>query len=82
MLYLVGQILLCLLVAAAIGFAAGWLARGIGERSRFQALEGTWRSRVRAVELERAELERQIEDRDESAPAEADEAEDEPEREG
>lgn len=74
MLYLIGQILLCLLLAAAIGFVVGWLVRSIGERSRGQALEGTWRSRLRAVELERAELERRLADGGEQAPAPADEA--------
>jgi hypothetical protein len=76
MLYLIGQILLCLLLAAAVGFVVGWLVRSVGERSRIQALEGTWRSRLRAVELERKELERRVSEPEDAAPEAAAEASD------
>ena len=32
--YLIGQILVCLLIAAVIGFIAGWLVRGLSYRQR------------------------------------------------
>ena len=39
MTYLITQMLLCLLVAFALGFFLGWLLRGVGCRERIAALE-------------------------------------------
>lgn len=51
MLYLVGQIILCLMFTALIGVAVGWLLRGLGAGQQTESVEARWRPRV--VELER-----------------------------
>ena len=69
MLYLIGQILICLCFAGAIGFAVGWLLRGPGSRAEIDAMAGEWRVRESAMrrDMERQreatqDLERRLED--------------------
>ena len=46
MIYLVGQIILCLLFTALIGMTMGWLLRGLGTRRQTETVEARWRARV------------------------------------
>jgi NADH-quinone oxidoreductase subunit E len=54
--YLITQILLCLLLAAAIGLVVGWLIRRFICQKQAQALEAGWAARLSRVETERDEL--------------------------
>ena len=58
MLYLIGQILICLCFAAVIGFAVGWLLRGPGSRDELDTRLEEWRLREGAL---RRDVERQRE---------------------
>ncbi len=71
MAYLIGQILLCLLVAALVGGVVGWLLRGLGQRARQEAQAAEWATRLRVAEGEthevrraRDELARRVDERD------------------
>lgn len=57
MSYLIQQILLCLLIAAIIGFVVGWLLRGISARQREQDQAKEFEQRLR--ELKRKTASRQ-----------------------
>ncbi|MDH3647142.1 MAG: hypothetical protein OER80_10235 [Gammaproteobacteria bacterium] len=52
MIYLVQQIILCLLFTALIGAAMGWLLRGLGAARQTEALEARWRSRIAQIKHE------------------------------
>ena len=71
MLYLVSQILVCLLFTAAIALITGWLLRGAGVRKQLQALERTCareRKRANALEERLATLQNAPASRAEPAP--------------
>jgi predicted flap endonuclease-1-like 5' DNA nuclease len=64
MTYLIGQMLLCLLAAAFLGFLLGWFLRGIGCRERVDALGAELdeaRSRARQWENQAGEAEARAE---------------------
>ncbi len=50
MLYLVGQIILCLLFTLVIGITVGWLLRGLGTSRQTESLEAGWRARLAELE--------------------------------
>ena len=53
MIYLIGEMLLLLLIAAAIGFAAAWVLRGLGQsRAMGEAAAALWSQRLSAAEAE------------------------------
>ena len=54
MLYLVTQIILCLLFTALIGIAVGWLLRGIGSSRHSDMVAAEWRARVAQLESKQA----------------------------
>lgn len=54
MLYLVGQIILCLMFTALVGVAVGWLLRGLGTARQTDAVEARWRARVVQLEQQTA----------------------------
>ncbi|MFQ5995990.1 MAG: hypothetical protein ACE5K1_12980 [Acidiferrobacterales bacterium] len=54
--YLITQVLLCLLIAALIGFVIGWLLRHVICKKQSQALEAGWTAHLRRVQAERDEL--------------------------
>lgn len=54
MLYLVGQIVLCLMFTALVGVAVGWLLRGLGTSRQTEVVEARWRTRVAQLEQDRA----------------------------
>lgn len=47
MIYLAGQIFICLLLVMAIGFLMGWLLRSVGIVRQFTEVEATWKMRLR-----------------------------------
>lgn len=50
MSYLIAQILICLLIAAAIGFLLGWLIRGVFSSRRERLAEERWSDRFEQLE--------------------------------
>ncbi len=51
--YLVTQVVLCLLIAAAIGLVVGWLIRRFICRKQTKELEAGWGARLSRIETER-----------------------------
>ncbi|MEM7282051.1 MAG: hypothetical protein AAF438_10535 [Pseudomonadota bacterium] len=47
MIYLAGQIFVCLVLVLAIGFLMGWLLRSVGIVRQFGEVEATWKMRLR-----------------------------------
>jgi NADH-quinone oxidoreductase subunit E len=54
------QIVVFLIVAAALGFAVGWLVRGAKFQSESDRLAGDWRARLGRVEDERDRLQAEL----------------------
>ena len=54
------QIVVFLVVAAALGFAVGWLVRGTRLRGESERLAGDWRTRLGQVEAERDRLQSEL----------------------
>lgn len=54
MLYLIGQIVLCLLFTALVGVAVGWLLRGLGAARQTDTVEARWRTRFAHLEQQHA----------------------------
>ncbi|MBT8144411.1 MAG: hypothetical protein KJO55_06900 [Gammaproteobacteria bacterium] len=50
MLYLIQQIVLCLVLTALIGIAVGWLLRGVGTSRQTDLVEARWRAKLAQVE--------------------------------
>jgi nucleotidyltransferase/DNA polymerase involved in DNA repair len=48
--YLISQMLLCLLLAALLGFLIGWLLRALSCNRKIAELEASWASRLAALE--------------------------------
>ncbi|NNF61006.1 MAG: hypothetical protein HKN06_06710 [Gammaproteobacteria bacterium] len=46
MLYLIGQIILCLLFTFVVGASVGWLLRGLGTSAQTETVEARWRARL------------------------------------
>lgn len=46
MLYLIGQIILCLLFTFVIGATVGWMLRGLGSTAQAETIEARWRARL------------------------------------
>lgn len=55
MLYLIGQIVLCLLFTALVGVAVGWLLRGLGTARQTDLVEARWRARLTQLQQQRDE---------------------------
>lgn len=53
MLYLIGQIILCLLFTFVVGVSVGWLLRGLGTSAQTESIEARWRARL--SQLQRAQ---------------------------
>ncbi len=54
MLYLVQQIVLCLLFTALIGAAVGWLLRGMGSSRQGDMIAAQWRAKLERLESKQA----------------------------
>ena len=54
MLYLVQQIVFCLLFIAVIGVAIGWLLRGVGSSRHSDMVAAEWKARVAHLESKNA----------------------------
>jgi predicted flap endonuclease-1-like 5' DNA nuclease len=54
------QIVVFLIVAAALGFAIGWLVRGARLQGEGERLAGDWRTRLGQVEAERDRLQNEL----------------------
>ena len=57
---LLSQIVVLLLVAAALGFAVGWLVRGGQLQAERGTLEAEWQARLRTAESECARLQAEL----------------------
>lgn len=55
MLYLVQQIILCLMLTALIGIAVGWLLRGAGTSRQTELVEARWQARVEQLQRDRGD---------------------------
>lgn len=62
MTYLIFQILLFIILAAAVGFFTGWLLRGHGHTDKLVASENQWRVKLHILEDENDRLQAEIED--------------------
>lgn len=58
--YLVSQMLLCLLVAAALGAAVGWLVKGVLAARKERGSEEEWRRRLRQSEARAGTFKNQL----------------------
>jgi predicted flap endonuclease-1-like 5' DNA nuclease len=56
MTYLILEILVCLLLAALIGFVVGWLWARAAGRSRLESVESDWAGRYKLLDQERNEI--------------------------
>ena len=52
MAHLIAQIVICLLIAAAIGFILGWLIRGLLSSNRERELDDKWTTRLTQLDVE------------------------------
>jgi predicted flap endonuclease-1-like 5' DNA nuclease len=52
MTFLIAEMVLCLLAAAALGLSLGWLLRSLGVRAKFEASEQLWSRRLRVADDE------------------------------
>ena len=62
MTYLIAEIAVCLILAAAIGFLIGWLVSRAAGRTRLEAVENSWAARFAGREREREESRQQSEE--------------------
>jgi len=69
MVYIAGQILVCLLIAALFGFIIGWLLRGRLVKDRIDGREKIWKINIatleKELELARSQLKTRLQTSDE-----------------